>query len=240
MNRLDELVRQYFYIKGIPPEDEVSRITKLFDFQKELISNSSEEVLDFHYECLRDLSDWQLYSYCRAAFVKRGSSVESYLLEKLKSEGDEHVIGDVIHLLGRLRSSSSLPLALKYIKSDVLYIKDVCLYVIGWVGFRNEISLLSEYLNNGSTPELRITAGSALRQIYWRFPDFGDFILDCLSGSYYLEKNDLVKARVIELMSTISKKNLGIREDKNDPNILLGDLKKAVVKTERFLASRVK
>ncbi|MBF7996371.1 HEAT repeat domain-containing protein [Rahnella laticis] len=238
MNELEELVREYRSVKETPHEDEAKRIKLLFDFQKTLVSTSTKEVLDFHYECLKDFSDWQLYCYCRAAFVRRGMSVEPYLIGKLSHEGNYHVIGDIIHLLGRLRSPLALKVALEYIEKEDAYIKEVCLYVIGWVGYYDDIEVLNGYLVNGSTQLIRITAGSAMRQIFWRLPELKNHIVDYLSNAFYCEKDNSVKARMIELISTVTIKNLGIREGKNDPNVLIGDLEKAIIKTNKFLLSR--
>jgi hypothetical protein len=42
--------------------------------------------------------------------------------------------GDILHLLGGLRSSKAAPLAREFVTHDDSYHRDVALYVLGWMG----------------------------------------------------------------------------------------------------------
>lgn len=237
MNTLDNIKKSYNDIKSIPENDEGRKITSLFSFEKLLLSDNSQETLNFQYNCLKDTSDWNLYICCRSAFKKRGELSELFIFNKIREEEDPHLIGDCIHILGTLRSIHALSLALKYMQSYDTYIRKICLYVIGWIGNESHIPLLEKHLLNEKPYKLRITAGSAMRQIFWRISDASIEILKSLKKAFYAEEDITVKSRLIELISTISGKNLGIREDKNDPDILIGDVEKAIKKTDKFLGS---
>ena len=62
-------------------------------------------------------------------------------------------------------------------------------------------------------------------------------MLNLLKNVYYSGNTESIKGRLIELISTISGKNLGMKESKNDPDVLIGDIDKAIIKTDKFLAT---
>lgn len=236
MNELTNLISCYKNALSIDAKNEAEKIRAKFELEKQLLSSNLKEVLDFQYECLGDTSDKVIYQTCRAVFAKR-KDIEDFLLTKLSSENEKHKKADVIHILGRIRSKRALDIAKENLGDDDLYLREVCLYVIGWTGGVAEVSLLAVHLGNESANKLRITSGSALRQIAWRIPEAKNDILKALKVAFYSEKDREVISRIIELTSTIAVKNLGIREDKNDPNILLGDLEKALVKARKYFES---
>ena len=236
MSDLERIVSCYNTMKAIDATDEAGKIKAKFVLENLLLSTNDLSVIDFQYDCLGDTTDKWAYLTCRAAFTKR-SNIEPYLLTKFASECDNHKKADVIHILGRIRSNKALALALENVDSNDTYLREVCLYVIGWTGQLNEINLLSKHLTSESTQKLKITAGSALRQIAWRITDSKNEILKVLKQAFYQENDRLVIARIIELISSITVKNLGLREDKENPDELLGDVDKAIIRAKIFLES---
>ena len=172
----------------------------------------------------------------RKAFVSR-SEVDGYLFEKIQAEDDLACIADVIHILGRKRSRYAVDLARIYIDSDSDYLKEVCLYVLGWVGEEKDLAIIEEKPLHVIPEILRITAGSALRQIYIHHQELKLGILRVLKTAFYAEISPVVRSRMVELIVTIAVKNLGLRESKDDPDILLGDYGRAIEKTNVFLQS---
>lgn len=235
MNTIEEIKCAYDDVRLISDSDEAGKISSLFSFEKKLLSNNSMEVLEFQYNCLKDISDWRLYLCCRAGFSKRKKIAEEFILDKIKVEKDTRLIGDCLHILGRLRCEYALSLALSYVHNDSDYIREVCLYVIGWMGDSSCLPLLEDKLINENNLKIKITAGSAMRQIFWRIPDCQDEVLNLLKNVYYSGNTESIKGRLIELISTISGKNLGMKESKNDPDVLIGDIDKAIIKTDKFL-----
>lgn len=237
MNTVEEIKCAYDKIRLISDSDEAGKISSIFSFEKELLSNNSMEVLEFQYNCLKDISDWRLYLCCRAGFSKRKKIAEEFILDKIKIEKDAHLVGDCIHILGKLRCEYALSLAFSYVHNDYDYIREVCLYVIGWIGDSSCLPLIKDKLTNENNLKIKIAAGSAMRQIFWRSPNCQYEVLCLLKDVYYSENAESIKGRLIELISTISGKNLGMKESKNDPEILIGDIDKAIIKTNKFLAT---
>jgi hypothetical protein len=233
MSKLETIMACYNKALSIESTHEADTIKAKFELENILLSSNDIEVLEFHYNCLGDTKNETIYFTCRAAFAKR-PHIETFLLSKLEVEQDKHKIADIIHILGRIRSDKALEIAKYNLLDKDDHIREVCLYVIGWTGSISEINVLSYYLMNEPTQKLRITAGSALRQIAWRIKESKADVLDVLKEAFYHESDKTVLARIIELISTIAIKNLGIREDKDNPNILLGDLDKAIAKTKKF------
>jgi hypothetical protein len=234
MSNLQDVISSYQRAIEIDKEDEAEKIKARFALEKMLLSSDTKEVLDFHYACLNNTDDERTYFTVRAAFSKR-VNIAPFLLDKFSIETSTQRKADIIHILGRIRNQEALGLAIKNLDTTDEYLKEVCLYVIGWTGTSSELDLLAKHLMAETVQKLKITAGSALRQVAWRIVETKPAILNILAVAFRQEQDPLVLARIIELMSTIAVKNLGIREDKNDPNVLLGDLDKAIIKTKKFL-----
>lgn len=237
MSKIVEITKEYSLVKRIPQQDAGKKISALFAFEDILLSEDSKDILEFNYECLNDTSDWRLYLFCRDVFVKRNIVSEEFLLKKLLSETRSHLRGDIIHILGGIRSCYAATIAMENLNDPDSYIREVCLYVLGWTGDSSSLMTLSEHLGKEKLIKLRVTAASAMRQVFWRLPETKFDILNYLKNSYYSEDVMSVKSRLIEIISSISGKNLGIREDRNDPDVLIGDLDKAIKKTNNFLNS---
>jgi hypothetical protein len=88
---------------------------------------------------------------------------------------------------------------------------------------------------NEKAPLLRITAASAHRQIAWRDNNLKVDVLKSLKTGFENEKDEKVLSWIIVMIGTVAVKRLGLREDKDDPDKLHGDLQKAKIKTETFL-----
>jgi hypothetical protein len=189
--------------------------------------------LEVPYSYLSD-KDRTIYLRTRFTFGKR-KNIEPFLLQKLSIESDMHVRADIVHILGIIRSNKALEIAKNHLVSDNEYMREVCLYVIGWTGSFDEINLLLQHLLTETTEKLKTTAGSAMRQIAWKDKETKEPVLKALKVAFESEQNRNVLARIIELMGSIAVKNLGMREAKDDPYILLGDLDKAIIKTKKFV-----
>lgn len=205
-------------------------------FIKELQSDSSTEMTSYCYDILRKRHNRHLYLRLRAAFKNRPDA-EVFLVEKLKTEKDSDMQADILHLLGVLNSFQAAPLARQFVNHDYAYHREVALYVLGWVGNKQDISILQEHMLNEEDPHLRTTAASAHRQIAWHHKELKDAVLQSLKVGFEHEKNDEVLSKIIVMLGTVAVKNLGLRADKDDPYILHGDLEKAKIKARKFLES---
>jgi len=232
--KIDEIIEAYKYAeegKNLPEEE---RVKRNFSLMKKLLSDNDPEIVDFHYSLLSKREYEELYYDVRAAFLER-PGVEDYLLKKLGTESDPITLADILHLLGIIESSHAAPLARKFANSDHDYQREIALYVLGWVGNESDITILNNHLLNEESPHLRITAASAHRQLYYRWPELKNELLLSLKKGFEREKDDEVIAWIIIMIESIALKRLGLREDKEDPDLIHGDIQKAKIKTSKFL-----
>jgi len=117
-----------------------------------------------------------LYQTVRAEFYKR-SNAEKFVLEKLITESDPDMQANILQILGHLRSQHALNLSCDFLKHDNVRHREVALFVLGWVGGKEDITLLREHMLHEENPHLRITAASAHRQIGWRLPELKNELL---------------------------------------------------------------
>ncbi|WP_199884105.1 HEAT repeat domain-containing protein [Anaerosinus massiliensis] len=231
---ISELKKIYEFAKE---GDDLSgeKIKRSFAFLKLLLSNNSPEFIRFHYDLLKKRECKELYYDIRAAFKKRPEA-EEFLVEQILTETDPITLGDILHILGGVRSSHAAPLARQFVNSDNEYQREVALYVLGWVGNEMDLDLIKSHLLEERSSRLRRTSASAHRQVYWRLPELKDKLLASLKQGFEQEKDDEVMARIIIMIESIAVKKLGLREDKQDPYIIHGDVQKAKLKTAKFLS----
>lgn len=231
---IDKLQKEYDYAKE---GDELSgeRIKRSFAFIKLLLSDNSPKVISFHYDLLKKRDCKDIYYDVRAAFKKRPEA-EEFLLKQLPTETDPITLGDILHLLGGIRSLHAAPLARQFVNNENDFQREVALYVLGWVGTESDIEILNEHLLSESSSRLRITAASAHRQVYWRLAELKNKLLVSLKRGFEKETDDEVITQIIIMIESIALKRLGLREDKEDPYIIHGDVQKAKVKATKFLA----
>lgn len=211
-------------------------IVEILQFKKLLLSENSLEVLELHYELIREHENSKLYQHLRAGLEKR-ANIEEFLLQKLNTEKDEKMQGDILHILGVIDSVHAIDIAYDFIKHENEYHKEVATYVLGWVGKKEDIDLLNYHMINEKSALLRKTAASAHRQLAYRMPEAKKEIIQSLKQGFENEKDDEVIPWIIIMIETILIKKLGIREDKEDPYTWHGNLEKAKEKTEKFLST---
>lgn len=231
---LNKLRLEYEFVKE---GDDLSgeRTTRSFTFINQLLSDNSPDVIQFHYNLLKNRESKDLYYRIRAAFKKR-LEAEEFLLKQLLTETDPIALGDILHLLGGLRSSHAAPLARQFVNNQNDFQREVALYVLGWVGNESDIEILNKHLLNKNSLRIRITAASAHRQMYWRLAELKNKLLASLKEGFEKEEDDEIITQIIIMIESIALKRLGLREDKQDPYIIHGDVKKAKEKAAKFLA----
>ena len=205
-------------------------------FKKVLESHLRPEFDAVHYELLKNRSNLRLYQLVRAEFAKRPNA-EGFLLSSLSTENDPETQADILQILGHMRSRHAAKLAHAFLEHALVRHREVALFVLGWVGEEQDIATLNKHLVRESETPLRITAAGALRQLTLRLPELKSKVLVCLKTSFEHETNGAVFPWIILVIETIARKDLGLRENKENPDQWLGDIKKARKRTAAFLAS---
>ena len=194
----------------------------IFDFKEKLLSSDKTEFLDFHYLILQDkaLSD-QLKGTIKSFFYsevvnKRSKEVVSAFLYQKYTNGIEDISlrGDVIQLLGNLRSKHAKEVALENIaiaKADLRYRSII---VLGWVGTKTDLKVLHERLLTDPDPQLRGYAATAMRQIWFNHPKSKEEILKHLKKAIPEENDEKALQGMIITIQELLKKKLGLKESK--------------------------
>jgi hypothetical protein len=233
--KINELKKAYEFAKEGEYLSDGERVGRKMDFIKMLMSDNSSEIINFHYDILKEREYKGLYYSIRARFDERPQA-EAFLINKLSDEKDPEMLADILQILGGLKSSYAGPMAREFVNHSNEHHREVALFVLGWIGNESDIAILNEHLLNEVTPHLRSTAASAHRQIHFRLPELKDKLLASLKQGFEKETDDEVIPWIIVMIESIALKRLGLREDKEDPYIIHGDLEKAKLKTAKFLA----
>jgi hypothetical protein len=232
---IDKIKKEYEYAKEGEYLSEGEQVRRNMLFIKLLMADNSPDVVTYHYNLLKERDYKDLYYDIRAAFEERDGA-EEFLINKISTEVDPITLGDILHLLGILKSSKATHFAREIVNCENNYQREVALYVLGWLGNESDITILNEHLLSEQSSRLRITAASAHRQIYFRLPELKDKLLTSLKQGFEKETDDEVITWIIIMIESIALKRFGLREDREDPYIVHGDLQKAKIKAAKYLA----
>lgn len=232
MNTIEQLNNEYTKITKM---NSVSQIGATDNFTKKLLSDNSKAMLDYHFNLLLERSIVKLYNRIRISFSKRPKDViEPYLIEKIQTEKNDLLIADAIQLLGNINSSKILSYVLLHIKSKNQDIRYRCIIVIGWIGDKNELPILSERMENDSEDLLRGYAATAMRQIWFRKKCESKDILPYLFNAIPKEESITTLGLMIIVIQDLLKAKFGLQEKINDA-IITGDVLKAKTKVLEYI-----
>lgn len=230
MNK-DELEREYV---------SVSKTTEFAEHQKfikDLLASDAPPVLDFHFESLKNRANRNLYHRLRAAFKKRGAPAEEYLLKRIKTEKDAHLLGDALHLLGGMRRKEAIPLARQLVMSADPENRDRASYVLGWIGDESDADILGDRLLNDPDPKVRADAATAHDQMRIRIPHITNRLLANLKRALDRENDEEVLAWIIITIQYFLGKSFGLKENIEEGNYS-GNVMEAREKARAALAKR--
>ncbi len=235
---MDDIIREFKTIERLEskPSPGAEGITRSLAFKKMIANHHDPEYLPPFYNLLRNCKIAILRSILRKDFITRPNA-EGFLIDQSKIETDSYMQGEILQLLGHMKSSCAAPMAREYLNHNQNGHREVALFVLGWVGTENDIPLLTKHLLMEQEPHLRITAASAHRQLAHRMPELKMKLILSLKQGFENEKDDEVIPWIIIMIETVLIKRLGIREDKDNPDVWHGDLEKAKKKTVQFLAT---
>lgn len=200
-----------------------------------LLASDDRDVLELHYERLRDRRNRDLYLRLRAAFVKRGAAASEFLLEKAQHETDPAMRADLVHLLGRIDHPAAAPMARDALRSADAHLRHVGCYVLGWLGTREDLGLLHERLLHDEDALVRRTAATAHSQLYEHAKRSKNAILESLRRGLAAEKDDAVAGWIVLSIQYVLGKRFGVRWDREEDE-LRGDVAAAREKCLRALA----
>jgi HEAT repeat protein len=175
----------------------------------------------------------------RAAFIKRGPQIGSFLLEKAEHEQDETMRADLVHLLGRIEHPAAVPMAREALKSPDPNTRHVGCYVLGWLGEREDLDLLNERLLKDEDAFVRRTAATAHYQFYEHAKRLKNAVLKSLHEGLVAETDDAVAGWIVLAVQYVLGKRFGIKWD-SEEDALEGDIPAAREKCLRALDKLLK
>ena len=194
-----------------------------FAFLTELKASSTPDVLEFHYELLRDRADTLLFMMLRDAFAQRGDAAAEFLVARLKKEQDAAMRTDLLLMLGRMRRPEALDLARSSLKDANPQMREAAASVLGWLAKPTDIAGLGEAVSNDRIAAVRKAAATAHSQVHDRLPKQRNALLRNLRDALKTEGDDEVAGWIVVTVQYILKKRFGLKED-IDEGELVGDV----------------
>lgn len=211
---LDELKLEYEKLKE--NYDEV----KSTNFVDELVKVNDNETLDFHYNILTQTENEYLFHEIRGDFYRHGKKGKSFLLEKLKSERDINLKAEALFILGTLDELSPQEIdliketAIDFLNNEQGYKTQYYgIIVLGWVGAKEELSILASEMRENQDTQLRGYAATALRQVWYNYSRLKKSILRYYYNALTQEKDNLVNLYVIACVQDLMQKKFGVKEN---------------------------
>jgi HEAT repeat protein len=229
----DDLARELEAIAALPEEPNgAAKIGRLMALVKAMKNIEGPEYDAALYKFLSSTKDRLLRGSLRSFFAKRPSA-EAFLVTVVHVETASQI--EALQALGAMHSQHAAPVAREFLTHHEERHREVALMVLGWVGDEQDMPSLKERMLNEKPPRLRKTAASAFRQIAWRRPEAKPAALRALKEGFEHEQSDEVLPWLIVMIATVAAKNLGLREDRENPDLLHGDLQRAKKKAAAFL-----
>ena len=212
-------------------------VSTYFEFEKLLLQSDNEEYLELHYKYLKNKGKNALYNYIRNAFSKRSDKemVLAFLRTKYKQETDSITRGDIIQILGNLKSKEAEQIAKNEIHSSNTDIRYRCIIILGWVGKPATLAILNERMLNDPIGQLRCNAATAMRQIWYRYPKTKEEITGYIKNSIENETDNDALIGMIITIQDIYRKKLGLKE--TEYGDVSGNILKAKEKTVKFVST---
>lgn len=203
-------------------------------FTKALKSSNDPDILDYHYNLLRERSNRDLYLRIRAAFDERGPTVGDFLEEKARVEKDSAMRADILHLLGLVKHPAAVPMARDSLKAKDPELRRRACYVIGWLGQAEDVPRLRDILIHDPEPDVRATAATTHYQFYEHSKRSKMPLLRNLSDALSAEPDRGVVGSIILAVQYILERRFGIKWDREEDE-LLGDVESAREKCMKAL-----
>ena len=227
---LESLKEKYDLIK------DSTDVSEIMEFKKSLLELTTEEAKEYHFSLLMEKKNKKFYYHLRNSFIKRGTEAEKFCLSKWDSEKDPRIKSDLLHILGRLRSPSALPLARGEINNNTPETLECACYVLGWMGeLGQDADLISEVLIHDKDSQIRTTAATSHDQMRMNSEHLRDKLLLSLARAFSLEKDENVLGWIILTIQYFLGKRFGMHENIEEAE-LIGDVIEAKKRCARALS----
>ncbi|MDR2147823.1 MAG: HEAT repeat domain-containing protein [Tannerella sp.] len=207
----------------------------IFDFKDLLLESDDKNVLEFHYSLLSTIEDEYLYKDILYFFSDRKdkNEVEDFLFYKYNQEKNETIKSDILKVLGTMKVSKARDIALNEIESTNYNLRYSSIIVLGWTGTNKDLSKLNRQMLNDPDGQLRGYAATAMRQIWYKYPQTRDEIANFIYSVASSEKNEDALTGMIITIQDLYRKKFGIKESQYGD--ISGNVLEAKAKMMTFL-----
>lgn len=204
------------------------------NFLNMLLQDDSALGMERHYCYFKDSENAYLKRILGKGFLKRGREGMLFLEEKLKTETDALAKSNVIHLIGLSYNKEYLPYILPYLDDADKEIRYKAIIACGWLGDAEAIKILKEHYATEKDALLRGFIVSAMRQIFFRYKETKQQIVDFIYVKMPEETDNELLAIMIVVLQDLTKMKFGLKEESNS-GIISGNVKRAVNKVLKMI-----
>lgn len=204
------------------------------NFLNMLLQDDSALGMERHYCHFKDSENAYLKRILGKGFLKRGKEGMLFLEEKLKTETDALAKSNVIHLIGLSYNKEYLPYILPYLDDADKEIRYKAIIACGWLGDAEAIKILKEHYATEKDALLRGFIVSAMRQIFFRYKETKQQIVDFIYVKMPEETDNELLAIMIVVLQDLTKMKFGLKEDSNS-GIISGNVTRAVNKVLKMI-----
>ena len=198
------------------------------------------EFISYHYDLLFDknLSD-DLRLSLETKFKLHAKAGEDMLLEKLQNATDDETRAKILFMLGaesKFYKGETLKFAREFTKSSDDELRQTALIVLGWLGEREDLSLLRAHLLNDENAKCRAWSASSFMQMWLRKEDkiLKKTAFESFQKALETESNAFVLACILDAVRQIGKTKLGISQRALD-ELNTAEINVAKARAMRFL-----
>ncbi|WP_455102725.1 HEAT repeat domain-containing protein [Prevotella nigrescens] len=204
------------------------------NFLNMLLQDDSALGMERHYCYFKDSENAYLKRILGKGFLKRGREGMLFLEEKLKTETDALAKSNVIHLIGLSYNKEYLPYILPYLDDADKEIRYKAIIACGWLGDAEAIKILKEHYATEKDALLRGFIVSAMRQIFFRYKETKQQIVDFIYVKMPEETDNELLAIMIVVLQDLTKMKFGLKEESNS-GIISGNVTRAVNKVLKMI-----
>ncbi|MFC2491675.1 MAG: HEAT repeat domain-containing protein [Campylobacter curvus] len=198
------------------------------------------EFISYHYDLLFDknLSD-DLRLSLEIKFKLHAKAGEDMLLEKLQNATDDETRAKILFMLGaesKFYKDETLKFARKFTKSSDDALRQTAIIVLGWLGGREDLSLLRAHLLNDENAKCRAWSASSFMQMWFRKENeiLKKTAFESFQKALEIEHNTFVLACILDAIRQIGKTKLGISQRALD-ELNTAEINAAKARAMRFL-----
>lgn len=128
--------------------------------------------VEFHYELLKNENLSESFRRSLSSrFDEHGENAENLLISKLDKNEDADFHGNIIFLLGKIKSKhklKTLEFARKLSESENRFTREQALICLGWIGTIDDTKILEKHLLNDTNPKCRAWSASSFMQMWFK------------------------------------------------------------------------